>query len=168
MTDISLIVYVKPAGSFEWKKHRKYQLYASVIQIGRAKKCQINLMMGDNLVSRIHATLFKYEENEDYTIQDGQPGESTIADPDPPSIPSALGTLVNGVYLTYQIVATKEVIESRIAKDLKQPVIAIKQLLKDRDEILIVPEMIKLVYSRPTKTLIEDLDQTVIPDEYRQ
>ena len=169
MSDIaaSLVVIIKPINAVEWQEHKVYRLTSPVVQLGRARKCQINLAMGDSLVSRVHATMYKYDENEDYMIQDGQPGVSTISDPDPAPIPSSLGTLVNGQYLTYTIKETGEEVESRVAKDLGLELVANKRLLKDRDEIIIVPNMIKVVYLRSTRKITEDLDKTVIPDEYR-
>lgn len=163
----SIVVLIKPINSSEWQEYSHYRLSSSVVQIGRARKCQINLTLADSLVSRVHATMYKYDENEDYMIQDGQPGVSTISDPDPGHIPSSIGTMVNGQYLTYTIKETGEEIESRIAKDLGLVLQANKRLLRDKDEITIVPNLVKLVYIRATKRVSEDLDQTVIPDEYR-
>lgn len=169
MTDTlaSLVLIIKPVHAVEWQEQKNYRLSTPVVQIGRARKCQINLAMADSLVSRVHATLYKYDEHEDYMIQDGQPGISTVADPDPSPIPSSLGTIVNGRYLTYTVRETGEEIESRVAKDLGLELTANKRLLQDRDEIIIVPNLVKLVYLRSTKKLSEDLDKTVIPDEYR-
>lgn len=171
MSEISalFVVIIKPVGAVEWAEYKRYRLTLPVVQIGRARKCQINLAIGDHLISRVHATMFKYDENEDYVIQDGQPGISTISDPDPSPVPSSLGTSVNGHYLTYTVRETGEELESRVAKDLgaEYSLVANKRLLRDRDEIIFVPNMIKAVYLRPTKKAIEDLDQTYIPDEYR-
>lgn len=155
MPDIvaTLVILYKPSLDADWQEKQAIKLDLPTIRIGRFPDCEVVLdvrrLSGDNtkksFVSRRHATMFKWEENVDYEIMDGIPGQATIAEPDPAPILSACGVEVNGTKL--------------------EP--GERRLLRDRDEIVIVPNQIKLVYSRPQNQLKDNLeDLTYVPPEY--
>ena len=148
----TLVICYKPNTEAEWEERDQTRLDLPTIRIGRSADCEVILditklsgKVQRSFVSRKHATMFKWDENVDYEIMDGVPGEATIAEPDPDPILSACGVQVNS---------------SRLEPGERR-------LLKDRDEILIVPNQIKLVYLRPQNQVKDNLeDLTYVPPEY--
>ena len=95
--------------------------------------------------SKQHATMFKWSEMTDYQIMDGTYSTVTMSNPNPVVVPSSVGVYVNGRRL--------------LAGE--------KYNLKDKDEIVLFPDRLKLIYLRPQNTIADFLHDTIIPEEYR-
>ncbi len=150
-----LVLMIRDPLLKEWVEITRYDLNQPVMRIGRTTGCEIYIKSEkyDNVcrgVSRKHATLYYYndtylEDRLDYYIQDGVLSEASFDTPHPESIPSRVGTYVNGIRLE----------------------IGEKKLLKNKDEISLIPNNLKLIYLRETKSVSEKLsDDTHIPLEY--
>lgn len=144
-----LVLYYRPF-QLNWVEMKQVNLTLPVVRIGRAKDCELcmDFITGKTgaAISRYHATLIKWQDQTDYQIRDGKPGDATIATPDPPSQPSGLGTWLN-------------------ARKLEE---GEKVILKDKDEVSLIKGTVKFVYLRPQNKVSDSLplnDDTYIPPE---
>ncbi len=148
----TVILLYKPYSGdrFDWIEIRRKHLTFPTIRVGRAKDCELRIDYAKGAagaaISRYHATMFKWDEQNDFEIMDGRPGEATIANPNAPILSSQVGTWVNNRKL--------EVGE--------------KVLLKDRDEVSLLKGSVKFIYLRPHNKVSDSLplnDDTFIPPE---
>lgn len=145
MTQVAakLIVAYKFSVDTDWEEKEEYRLDLPTIRIGRLPKSN-EIVLKSRFASRRHCSMFKQTDLIDYEIMDGTREEISIASPDTNIISSYLGTVVNGHKL--------------------EP--GEKRLLRDRDEIIIVPNQVKLIYLRPQNKMADrEEDSTFIMSE---
>lgn len=143
-----LVILFKPEPEGNWIEMDVVELTLPAIRIGRSQSCEVVIpyaRQGErSCVSRFHGSMFKWEDTAEYEVMDGIYKNVSIATPDTEVSSSSSRLLVN---------------ERRLE-------VGERILLKDKDEITLVPNQVKLIYLHKKSELIEKLeDLTYVPEE---